>query len=288
MRQARVWELAMLATVVFMLAGCATAPAQTGTAAPAAPPPARTSTPAVARIEPRREVVVRDSTPSADALRVLEAIPEPLSPGQRVPPPPSTNRSSTAAVPRTPVRAPEAAFDTLRVGEAPVRASEAASDTLRAGTESDSAGVPVPSLTQPLGNGPGGALTMPDTLPPPLAAPPIADPVKPVVTPPSPAPSANEPCWRLQVAAPAEKPKAESRRDAAQSLLTVPFTIQFEKGLYKVRTRDCMTRSAVDALKRRAADSGFEGVFVVDTHAKPPAPVRKPAVRATPRKKARR
>lgn len=277
MRQARMRNVILWYPLVFALAGCAAVPAPTGGAVPVpAAMPVRAAEPVTARDEPRREPVrgtaARDSTPSADALRVLAAIPEPLAPSQQVPPPRSTPLSSTPAAPRSaPVRAPEAAYDTLRVG-----------------SEGDTAGVPVPSPTQPLGSATGPTLTMPDTLPPPVSAPAVAEPVKPVVTPPSPAPKSSEPCWRLQVAAPAERPKAESRRDAAQSLLTVPFTIEFEKGLYKVRTRDCLTRAAADALKRRAADSGFEGVFLTDTHAAAVAPVRKPAARAVVKKKPRR
>ncbi|MEQ1833985.1 MAG: hypothetical protein ABL977_13095 [Candidatus Eisenbacteria bacterium] len=216
---------------------------------------------------------------------MLDAIPEPLPPAQQVPPPPSTDRSRVVASPRTPVRASEAASDTLRVGTP-------AGDTVRAEAPGDSVSVPVPSPTQPLGNRPAPGLAMPDTLPPPPNAPlPIADPVRPVVPPASAAPGPNEPCWRLQIAAPDESPKAESRRQAGESLLLVPFAVEFQKGLYKVRTRDCMTRAAADALKRRAADSGFEGVFVVDTHAaavKPaPAPARKSPARPTAKKKPR-
>lgn len=274
MRPVRVRVATLWCSVVFAVVGCAAMPAPTGGVVPVpAAVPARGGETVPVRDEPRREpvrvVAVRDSTPSADAERVLAAIPEPLAPSQQVAPPPSTPLSSTRATPRNaPVRAPEAAYDTLRVG-----------------SEADTAGVPVPSPTQPLGSAPGPTLTMPDTLPPPVSAPAVVEPVKPVVTPPSPAPRPGEPCWRLQVAAPAEKPKAESRRDAAQSLLTVPFTIEFEKGLYKVRTRDCLTRDAGDALKRRAADSGFEGVFLVDTHATAAAPARKPAVRPVAKQK---
>ena len=288
MRSARMQHLALSATVVLMLAGCAPVPAQT--ASPASPPPANGAPAVIAREPARREsapsAAAVDSAPSPEALRVLAAIPEPLATAQQVPPPPSTPLSSTPATPRrTPVvPAPEAAFDTLRAGTPPVSTPAAAEDSLRA-SEADTVAVPVPSPTQPLGATPGGTLTMPDTLPP--AAPSQAqEPMKPAVPPGSSAPRPNEPCWRLQVAAPAEKPKAESRRDAAQSLLLVPFSITFEKGLYKVRTRDCMTRTAADALKRRATDSGFEGVFVVDTHAS--APVRKPAPRATAKKRPRR
>src|SRR5262249_29111264 len=81
-----------------------------------------------------------------------------------------------------------------------------------------------------------------------------------------------------QVAAPEEKPKAESRRDAAQSLLLVAMVIEFEKGLYKVRTHDCMSHDAAEAMRQRATDSGFEGAFVLNAAARPaPAPhVQKP------------
>ena len=68
-----------------------------------------------------------------------------------------------------------------------------------------------------------------------------------------------------------EKEKADGRREAAQSLLMAPFTIVPEKGYLKVRTRDCMTREAADALKKRAIESGFDGAFLVDTNAAPPA-----------------
>jgi hypothetical protein len=211
---------------------------------------------------------------------VLEAIPEPLAPGQEVPPPPSTTRSTTPATPRgTRAVAPEAAYDTLRAESGAVAAPESASDTLRAESAGDTAAVPVPAPTEPLGSGPSGTLTMPDTLsPPPVVVPPASTPSGAA---PSPAAGkADEPCWRLQVAAPAEKPKADSRREAAESLLLVPFSVEFEKGLYKVRTRDCMTRTAADALKLRAADSGFEGVFLVDTHAAAATPAHKRTTRS--------
>jgi hypothetical protein len=69
-----------------------------------------------------------------------------------------------------------------------------------------------------------------------------------------------------------EKEKADSRLEAAQSLLIAPFTIVPEKGYLKIRTRDCMTRETADALKKRAVDSGFSDAFLVDTRRQPPAP----------------
>jgi hypothetical protein len=68
-----------------------------------------------------------------------------------------------------------------------------------------------------------------------------------------------------------EKDKADSRREAAQSLLMTPFTIVPEKGYLKIRTSDCMSRDAADALKKRAVDSGFDDAFLLDTHAAAPA-----------------
>ena len=81
-------------------------------------------------------------------------------------------------------------------------------------------------------------------------------------TPPT-APSGASPdtCWRVQIAAPAEQDKAESYRSAAESQLLLAMVIEVEKGLYKVRTKNCMDRSAADGLKRRAIDSGFAGAF---------------------------
>jgi hypothetical protein len=68
-----------------------------------------------------------------------------------------------------------------------------------------------------------------------------------------------------------EKDKADSRREAAQSLLMTPFTIVPEKGYLKIRTSDCMSRDTADALKKRAVDSGFGDAFLLDTNAAPPA-----------------
>ena len=288
-----------LAGVALMaLAACAPVPAPGGVQPP---PGAGTGAgetvggaPATA---PGATAAPRDSTPSAEALRVLATIPEPLSPGQQVAPPSHT----------VTVAAPEAAYDSLRV-ERPA---------------GDSVAVPVPEPTRPLGLGPRGRLTMPDSVasepasgepanepaasgagasqpgsPPPSPAAGGAEPAstsnasgKPVVTPATsepaaPATAGGAECWRLQVAAPVETPMAESRRDAAQSLLLVPMVIEFEKGLYKVRTRGCMSHGAAEALRHRATDSGFDGAFVLNAaQAAPPAAhVKKPAA-ATPKPK---
>lgn len=292
MSDARGWGLKLLCVAWVATSSCA--PLSVGQKS--MPVPASSSTPVPAptppRSEPRREpvraFVVRDSTPSADAERVLATIPEPLSPSQQVPPPRGTRTVTTPApaaaydtlrVNRTlTLPAPAAAYDTLRVDPTrTVRAPESAYDTLRVERtpENETSAVPVPSPTQPLGNNPGGTLTMPDTLaaPPPAAAPTTVTTSPSSATPPpstamageAPAakPAAGE-CWRLQIAAPVEQAKAESRRAAAQSLLMAPMVTKLEKGLYKVRTSECLTRDAAEALKSRAIGSGFTGAFVVN------------------------
>ena len=50
-------------------------------------------------------------------------------------------------------------------------------------------------------------------------------------------------------------------RSAAESQLQMPVVIEVEKKLYKVRTRDCMTRDAADRLAARADAAGFDGAF---------------------------
>lgn len=206
-----------------------------------------------ARPAPVRTAPVRDSLPSPEALRVLERIPEPLSRAQQVPP--SGRRS---------VPAPESAFDTLRVADP--------------ADPADTSGVPVPEPTQSLVVPSSSTLVMPDTLaptgPPAVAAPPVTS-----------APPAGGACWRVQVAAPEQREMAESRREAAQSLLLVPMTVETERGLHKVRTRDCLTREAADAIKRRATDSGFEGVFLVNTGVGAPAAAKLAPVKPAPAKR---
>lgn len=203
----------------------------------------------------QRAAPVRDSLPSEAAKRVLDRIPEPIPASQQVP------RPAGVSAP-----APSEAADSLRTGEAPDSALGA---------------VPVPAVTQPLVVPSSPGLVMPDTLP---SAPVRTPPAAAVVTPPPAAP-ADGSCWRVQIAAPEQREMAESRREAGQSLLLVPMTIETEGKLHKVRTSGCLTREAADAIRRRAADSGFVGVFVVNTGAGAVAPAKPAAVRkkaATP------
>ena len=135
--------------------------------------------------------------------------------------------------------------DSARGDVADSAATTAAEDSL----------IPVPVPTEPLGERPGTlARVVADTFP-----------VMPPPPPPSPAPARAGPdsCWRIQVAAPTSKPEADLKRQAAESVLLVPFVIDHEKQRYKVRNRDCLTREVADRLRRRAIQSGFEGTFPV-------------------------
>ena len=124
----------------------------------------------------------------------------------------------------------------------------------------------MPAPTQPVVVPVSSTLVMPDTLPAATAS----------TTPTLDAPTVASGTWCVQVAAPEDMAKAESRRDAAQSLLLLPFVIETEKGLHKVRTRESWTREAADAIRQRAIGSGFDGVFLVDRAAAPakPAPAK--------------
>jgi len=118
----------------------------------------------------------------------------------------------------------------------------------------------VPAPTMPIGERPGEAgQALPESALVP-SAPPAATPARP------------DTCWRLQVGAPPEKAKAEALQGVASSQLLTPFVTELEKKRYKVRTRDCMDRSAAGALRARAERSGFKGAFVVMTVAKAKKP----------------
>jgi hypothetical protein len=241
----------------------------------AAPPPASgspTAGPGTPASKPAASASRSDSLPSPDAERLLATIPEPLSPSQQVPPD-STKRRAIAA--------PEAAYDTLRVqlqtgeaGAVPVPApTPVAAAPVVTFAPPESTSRAAPPAPAPASAAPG--TTAPEPAPP--AATPSAAPAAAAGTGAT-APSSG-PCWRVQVAAPATRAEAESRLEAAQSLLVVPMAIVPEKGLFKVRTSDCMTRETADSVKRRALDSGFDGSFLVDTAAapKPAAPKKKSA-----------
>ena len=199
-----------------------------------------------------------DTLPSPEAVRVLATIPEPLAAGERVAPA---------------VRADIASGDT------------AAADSGAGVSDSSARDVPIPAPTTPLGDRPGTLerMTSPDS------AGATTDSSKALISPartaaarekaagaplsPASAPSkqakrasgptAGEDCFRLQVGAPTDPRKAESLRKAAESQLDLRFQVKKSRGLYKIRSRDCLGREAVDHLRARARAAGFRGVFAV-------------------------
>jgi hypothetical protein len=231
--------------------------AQATPPAPSSPRPAA-NTNAATRTRP---LTPADSLPSPEAMRVLDTMPEPLAPGERVSPPRGVRIIEPP--PRslaTPVSVADstAAPDTSTVADSTF-AEPAASDssvTESAQPDSVTSDVPMPSPTQPLGDRPG-TLTLRDsvTTPPVMPAAPPDTTVRPKA-------AAVDSCWRLQIAAPPERARAEAMRDAAQSQLLLPMVIEKENNRFKVRTRDCLASSATaDSLKRRATASGFSGAF---------------------------
>jgi hypothetical protein len=245
------------AFVLCLAAGCTPAPA------PGTMPAPRGTPSETVRPGSRTPVTaVVDSGPSSDASAVLETIPEPLKPSERVPPP---------------ARGALMAPDSSGVARASSDSAEVADSTRTQ--------VPVPSPTMPLGDrtspvsaapppvvpppsgtsNPSGAVS-----PPASAGPQRSEAPKPSSSPapmtPAPGgstqtPATRDTCWRVQVGAPAEKEKAEQVRSAAESVLMIPMVVEFEANLFKVRTRGCMDRGAADQMRARALASGFVGSF---------------------------
>ncbi|HEV2105778.1 MAG TPA: SPOR domain-containing protein, partial [Candidatus Eisenbacteria bacterium] len=116
----------------------------------------------------------------------------------------------------------------------------------------DTAAIPVPAPTQPLGARPGHAIALPESLTAPPAAPP-----------PAAAPAAPDTCFRVQIGAPSARARGKRLRDASESLLVAPMVVDHDRGRWKVRTRDCLSRAAAEALRARALASGFRGAFVL-------------------------
>jgi len=225
-RSARTAARVLALGALLGLAGCANVPPYSS---PTSRGPARvpretpTSSPAPTPAAPMSQprAAATDSSPSRDALDVLATIREPLAPGERVPPP-----------------------------VVPVDADD-----------SGSADVPVPALTPVLGERPlPGVVAATDTTAPPAFPAPRAL-VDPPPAPGAGAPAVTDTCWRVQIAASAERAKSERYLEAGRSQLLAPLQIEDERGLFKVRTRDCLSGSTADGLRRRALDAGFDGAF---------------------------
>jgi len=228
-RSSRAIAPALALGALLALAGCANVPpyAPPTSRGPAPAPrqaPASSPAPSPAVPAPQPVAAAADSAPSRDALDALATIPEPLAPGERVPPP-------------------------------EVAPASAAAD------DAGSAEVPVPALTPVLGERPlPEVVASTDTTSPPASPAPraLVDP------PPAPrpgVPAVTDTCWRVQIAASAERAKAERYLEAGRSQLPAPLQIENERGLFKVRTRDCLGGQAAAGLRRRALDAGFDGAF---------------------------
>ena len=224
------------------LGGCATLPAREAPRGSAGGTPASRSTPrqSPASHGPAAQSAARavvDSGPSEDARRVLASLPEPIPEGERIPPPEMSHASAASS----------AALDS---------AGGAIPDSARAS-------IPVPAPTVPLGERPGGGAIPDSALRPSAPLTPAVAPAATAASRPAPATTRPDTCWRLQIVAPAAKARAESFRAAAASQLLVPFVIEHERTLYKVRSQDCMPRASAEALKSRAKSSGFSGAFLM-------------------------
>ena len=273
-------ELGLMLALLLAAAasGCASLASKPAPAAAGVPPAGSAPAPSTHGTAPTQTAPAAASidttTPSPAAERVLSSIPEPLTPAQQA-------LNASAAPPDTMRRAvaPAAAYDSLQAAPVPAATQPLGTDVGTV-TMADS-GSAAPGMAAP-GATAGAAATGTSTssaAAPAAAAAGATGAAAATAAAPSSTSTANGPCWRLQVGAPlaSEKDKADSRREAAQSLLMVPFTIVPEKGYLKVRTSDCMDRDAADALKKRAVDSGFGDAFLLDTNAASPAPATKPS-----------
>jgi len=198
--------------------------------------------------------------------------PQPPAPAAPVPPPesptPGPQVGTTASGGTITIHQAPAAVDSTPSDDA-LAVLSTIPEPLGASGSSDTVGVPVPAPTQPLGDRSGTRATAapPETLTAPVS-PPAAAPVSPSGTAPAAAAASAgagtagaDSCWRVQVAAPPERERAERMVDAARSQLLVPFVIEQEGGLFKVRVRDCLSAAAANDVRRRAAASGFAGAF---------------------------
>lgn len=265
----RLARFAIPAALVVALTSCASAP-QEPASLPA--PPAATPKPAVTAPAPPKPVAASpaapDTVPSAAALAVLATIPEPLGDAPR-----GKKGKDAPAAPSAPkpvsIPAPAEMADSLQSGEVSPPSDAPAKPTASSNAP-DPASIPVPAPTRALGQ---DAPVLPPTPPapvtpvapaaaPPAAAPPSSTPAQPAAEPIESAAAADT-CWRVQVGAPSVRAKAARLRSAAESQLLMRMVVEHERGLWKVRTQDCVNRTTAESLKARALASGFPGVFLV-------------------------
>jgi hypothetical protein len=261
----------VLVAVVMAATGCAPMATTAAKPATAVPPAATTTGTPSAKVETTPSpagVAIDTTTPSPAAERVLARIPEPLTPAQQ-----SLAASADTTRARGMAVAPAAAYDSLQAAPVPAETQVLGTQTapVTMGETAPAAAAAAPASAAASGAAASGAAGSGAAA---GAAAATGAGAAAAATPASAESTATSPCWRLQVGAPleSEKDKADGRVEAAQSLLMVPFVIVPEKGFLKVRTRDCMTRDAADALKKRAVENGFDDAFLIDTSAPPAKP----------------
>lgn len=244
-----------------LLAGCAaTAPATPAAHGSSTPAPAKAAAPAKSAAPSRASVVPADSLPSEDALNVLKTIPEPLQPGEVVPPPESgapPNATDTTGVAADSTALVPTPSPTTPLGEGPASSAQSSlADSLARmsgalapsgpGAAGTAGGAGAVAAGAAGGAGAASAGSKPGTAVP-------------------------DTCWRVQVAAPDDKDEAEAMRSAAESQLLVPMSSTFDGQRYKVQTADCLTATSSDAVRTRALSAGFDGAFRTRTVNAPPA-----------------
>lgn len=262
---------------VAVAAGCAPYPAgpsPTSTAASGQAPPNTGAKPGAAGSAAGgasgTTLTPADTTPSKDAVQVLATIPEPIPETERVPPPDSAPTGSSGAAGVAAGAAVGGAAVALGADStaAPADTSDAIpvpAPTYALGLEppkppdttavDTTAGGAAPHAVAAAGAGAAAGAASGGTGATAAGAKPTGAPAGLL------AGSPPDTCWRVQIGAPDEKEKGEGLRSAAESLLLVPMVVEAEGGLFKVRTRDCMSRSAGDAVRHRALDTGFQGAF---------------------------
>jgi hypothetical protein len=187
-----------------------------------------------------RSYVPADSGPSPEALRVLDTIEEPIPAGARV----AAARSASDSA---------AADSTAR----------AAADSAVAAASGAASEAPVPEPTQPLGDTTRTLPSYGEPASPEPAAPGTSMPAPPDSAAAAAAAAMPDTCWAVQIASPSERQRAESLREAGESLLLVRMMIEPSRGRFGVRTSDCMTGATADSLRRRALATGFKDAFRV-------------------------
>jgi cell division septation protein DedD len=71
--------------------------------------------------------------------------------------------------------------------------------------------------------------------------------------------------YRVQLFASSSEAVARQRADEFARVFAEPVYLDYEGLLYKVRVGDFVSRDEAEALRRRVAEAGYDGAFVVET-----------------------